>query len=77
MMALLKEDRFHSAYWSQEDGQNLPAETKIISLRAIGTSSSSALIKLTYQFTNYDQCDSELEAEEPMFDAYNNAPNKF
>ena len=64
MMALLKEDRFHSAYWSQEDGQNLPAETKIISLRAIGTSSSSALIKLTYQFNNYDECEKELNDED-------------
>ena len=61
MMSLLKDERYHSSYWDDEDGQKVPASTQIISLEALGTSSSSAMIKLSYQFKNFSECKKERE----------------
>ena len=61
MMSLLKDERYHSTYWDEEDGQKVPANTAIISLDVTGISSSSSLIRLGYQFKNFSRCKEEKQ----------------
>ena len=67
MMSLLKDERYHSSYWNDNDGHKIPANTQTISLDVNGTSRSSSLIELTYEFNNIDQCINESnEADNSM-----------
>lgn len=62
MMSLLKKERYQTAYWQSAKGQKLPANTNIISLDTVGTSRSSALIALSYQFKNFSKCEAEKDS---------------
>lgn len=64
MMGLAKNERFLMAIWSSESGASLPPDVEAIGLEAHGTSSSKALISLSYEFTNFDSCEAAIKAAE-------------
>lgn len=61
MMGLAKEERSHAAAWKQEPKRELPADVETILLSATAFNTSSAAVKLTYEFTNADACIKEAK----------------
>ena len=62
MMSLYKEERILSAFWDAEEGSRLPKNIQSISLVAHGSSSSTAMISVSYEFNNLDSCRAEKDA---------------
>jgi len=56
VMAIKQNERFFASFWDAEESSNLPSGLNSISLELLATSSSSSYIKLTYEFSNFDQC---------------------
>lgn len=61
MMGLAKEERSHAAAWKQEPKRELPADVETILLSATAFNTSSAAVKLTYEFRNADACIKEAK----------------
>lgn len=61
MMALKNEERFHVSSWEGKKGTALPYSLGAIGLEASAKSSLEGRVKLTYEFTNIDDCLSETK----------------
>lgn len=64
MESLLQHDRTYRTTWSLRDGDPLPSNLQYVELDAhAGTTSATGFVDLTYEFTNFSQCRSELAAQ--------------
>lgn len=64
MMGLYKEERYLSAYWSEEYGSTLKDSINIISLQADALNTSEGYLRLGYQFDGFKEY-SESQANKP------------
>lgn len=62
-MALLKEERRLAAFWSTENGSELPNEITAITLQAVGIRPDTALISVTYEFSNFAECAEWIKSQ--------------
>lgn len=63
MMGLLKEERYHRAFWSQENGSSLKEDIQTISLDTIASDTSSGYIRLIYEFSGFDEFLDEIKSK--------------
>lgn len=61
MWSLFKEERYLSAFWGSEEGGLGKENLKAIKLEAHGTSPSTSMISVSYEFKNFGECSSELK----------------
>ncbi len=64
MMGLIKKERILAAIWEKSEGSSLPSEIEQIGLIASPTSRDKGYIAIEYSFTNKDDCEAELAAQE-------------
>lgn len=64
MMALSQKDRTLSAIWNKASKSNLPPSLSGIMLDARGSDIRTAYINLRYEFSNIEDCASELKEEQ-------------
>ena len=61
MMGLLKKDRTLAAYWEASAAKPLPDGIEAIILEALATNSSTAFLRLVYDFDTVDACVAEIK----------------
>jgi len=64
MMGLVKDDRTLVAYWDEEEHSTLPTELNAIMLKAIGVDPNTALISLSYEFSNFRKCNGWIKSQQ-------------
>ena len=62
MMGLRQKERTLSALWEAEEGSKIPAPIKGIALEASALSNDTGFLRLSFEFTNFTSCLSELKA---------------
>jgi hypothetical protein len=62
MTGLQKDERVLWLLWSDDSGAHLPDGIDSVSLRAHALSTEVGYVRLTYEFTNFDECKAEIEA---------------
>lgn len=55
-MALRLKERSYARFWNREFASTLPSDVEGITLEAGATGPSTTYLRLTYEFTNMDQC---------------------
>ena len=64
MMSLLKQERFLASYWSAKSGSMLKDSLPGIMLKTDVLTTEKALLSVSYDFQNFQECVKELEAAE-------------
>ena len=60
VMSIKQNERFYASFWDLDEKSNLPVGLQSIALEILTTSSSSSYVKLTYEFSNFEQCKAKL-----------------
>ncbi|PKH31444.1 hypothetical protein [Shewanella sp. ALD9] len=64
MMAMLKKERFLMAVWEKEKGSKLDGNLAQVALVASAAGRDKGYISLEYSFSNKEDCDAEIAAQE-------------
>lgn len=64
VMALRQNDRIFVTEWKEELGAELPGEISSIGMFVAATGPGTSFIILQYQFSNFEECDREIKAQD-------------
>ena len=64
VMSIRQNERVFGTGWTTEGGAELPEEFLAINMQVRALSSDSSYIVLQYRFSNFDECDREIKAQD-------------
>lgn len=64
VMSIRQNERLFGTDWTVTDGAELPEEIKAITMQIRAVSSDTSYIVLQYRFSNFEECDREIKAQD-------------